>query len=165
VALRRRVSLPAFGKSSPNPRLQRTRLRAAEPPTVRPLGPGYLSSDALRYPCFSIMRTRSEKVQRFLSRLAVVSLAFDVLLFGAAALNIGMAAEFEDKNPNISSLTAALGGAAVFFLVLSVRVWFPLPDRTFWAIAFRTLASFTFASIAAWFAFACLFNATVFFRL
>ena len=107
------------------------------------------------------MQTRSENVQRLLSRLAVVSLAFDVLFFGAAALNIGMAADFEDKYPRISSLTVALGGAAVFFFVLSARVWFPLPGRTFGAIALRTLAFFTFASIAVWFAFVCLFNATV----
>jgi hypothetical protein len=107
------------------------------------------------------MQTRSEKMQRFLSRLAVVSLAFDVLLFGAAALNIGMAADFGNKYPRISSLSLALGGAAVFFLVLSARVWFPLPGRAFGAIVLRTLASLTFASIAFWFAFVCVFYATV----
>ena len=107
------------------------------------------------------MQTRSEQVQRFLSRLAVVSLAFDVLFFGAEALNIGMAADSSDKYPRISSLTVAFGGAAVFFLVLSARVWFPLPGRTFGAIALRTLAPLTFASIALWFAFVCLFYATV----
>jgi hypothetical protein len=105
--------------------------------------------------------SRYEKVPRFLSRLAVVSLAFAVLFFGAASLNIGMKAEFGDKYPHIGSLTLFLGCAAVFFLVLSARVWFPLPDRTFGAIALRTLAFLTFASLAALFAYVCLFNATV----